>query len=150
VRLIKGKENECVYTSLAMLLNVDVDVIKRRFTLKLEDTYPFEFPFEQLPRVPCMEEVCLEVVRRDSSLTPFPRVVEATPHPDCPPIKVWGDEKFFDILCKGPGLIEGMVKDRGHMVAWDGHVVYDPRGYCYSINVADKFDFDPKRFWLHR
>jgi hypothetical protein len=67
---------------------------------------------------------------------------------------VWPDddpnEVFEGQLSHGKGVIEGVITStaKGHMVAWDGAVIYDPRGYMYSLNVANKFDFSPSRFWL--
>lgn len=154
MRLIEQERDGCVYASVAMLLSIDKSAAYHLLCShwKVEDFKPFAEPFQDVPRVPSMEEICDALIRYNSgiALVPFPRNPLATPHQECPPIQVWAnpEEKFRQQLSRGRGLIEGIVGDRGHMVAWDGSIVYDPRGYCYSINVSDKFNFVPRRFWL--
>ncbi len=159
--LIKQEKNGCVYASLAMVLNEKLETITRHFNTwgyEQGQMYPFLGEWETLPRVPSMHEICeVAMFHYDTGFVPFQRDPEVAPHPDCPPIRVWehiqnrsvdAEGMFRAQLSRGPGLIEGFKDDTGHMVAWDGSIIYDPRGYCYSPNVADRFDFEPRRFWL--
>lgn len=160
MRMVEQENNGCVYASLAMVLNEPLQTICHNFkTWELQDSHPFPAPWDGCPRVPSMHEICDEAIKHfKTAFVPFEFDPEVAPHPDCPPIKVWTPTRsnphrtasvvFNNQLRRGPGLIEGMKGDKGHMVAWDGSVVYDPRGYCYSINVAGRFDFSPRRFWL--
>jgi hypothetical protein len=108
-----------------------------------------------MPKVPSMEELVAWAYRKQrTGLVPFPFHPHCSPHPNCPGVPVWPDddpnEVFEGQLSHGKGVIEGVITStaKGHMVAWDGAVIYDPRGYMYSLNVANKFDFSPSRFWL--
>lgn len=152
MRLIKQAKDGCVYASLAMVLGETLEGVYHNFQpWKLEDKYPFPSPWDELPRVPSMHEICEIAIRHYlMAFVPFEYDPEVTPHPDCPAIKVWDNarEVFNLQLRRGKGLIEGLKDNKGHMVAWNGTVVYDPRGYMYSLNVSDKFYFEPRRFWL--
>jgi hypothetical protein len=157
MRLIKSNDNNCVAASIAMVFNlICVDV--QNGLLRLQPrVFPFKHPYAHLPKVASMEQVCEWAADRRLTLMPFPRNPMCSPHPDCPAVPVWdaevgrpsADDMFDKAMRRGPGLLEGLVGEKGHMVAWDGNVVFDPRGYCYSLNVAtDLFDFVPTRFWL--
>lgn len=153
MRLVKQENDGCVYAALSMVLNEELEVIYHCFKhWPFKHNFPFPGEWAQTPRVPSMEEICDIAWRHfNTALVPFPRDPLATPHAACPPIHVWenSDAKFFNQLRLGRGLIEGVLSSgRGHMVAWDGTVVFDPRDYCYTINVADRFNFEPRRFWL--
>lgn len=152
MRLIEQETDGCVYASLAMVLNEKLEAAYHCYKhWNYDRNYPFTGEWEKVPRVPSMEEICDISWRHfKMALIPFPLDPVATPHEDCKPIHVWDQpwKKFTSQLSFGKGLIEGLHDGRGHMVAWDGSIVYDPRGYCYSINVADRFNFEPKRFWL--
>jgi len=160
MRMIKQDKDSCVWASLAMVLNERLDTVVHNFS-DWDDRYPFAGEWSEVPRVPSVHEIC-DIAYRDfnTAFVPFEYDPEVFPHENCPPIKVWTRTRkqptrtprgvFESQLSLGPGLIEGINTNsgRGHMVAWDRSVVYDPRGYCYSINVTDKFDFQPRRFWL--
>lgn len=160
--MIEQKKDGCVYASLAMVLGEKLETIEHNFKC-WSNNFPFSGEWEKVPRVPGMHEICEVAIRHfKTAFVPFEYDPEVTPHEDCKPIKVWGDrpervinaldarEMFLLQLSRGPGLIEGVNtgNGRGHMVAWNGQVVFDPRDYCYSINVTDKFYFNPLRFWL--
>ena len=153
MRLEIAGDNDCTAASLAMLFNMASGYIKKELFPPLPQ-YPFPKPWDDLPMVPSMEMVCDWAWRKQRiALVPFPYHPHCSPHPDCPSIPVWPnddpDEIFTEQLAYGRGVIEGAVEpELGHIVAWDGKVIYDPRGYIYSLNVADKFNFKPTRFWL--
>jgi hypothetical protein len=154
MRLETATDNDCVAASLAMLFEVDVIFIKNQLFSAVPD-YPFQAPWDELPRVPSMEEIVdWAWTRQRSAMVPFPYAPDCSPHPNCPGVLVWPndepDKVFAHHLSYGQGVIEGVVTDtgKGHMVAWDGKVIHDPRGYMYSMNTIDKFDFKPSRFWL--
>jgi len=154
MKLKLQETNGCVYASLAMVLNLEPAAVYSIFKhWKFEENLPFEGEWKDVPRVPSMEEICDLAFRHcHTAFVPFPLDPKASPHESCKPVSVWKEPqaKFLGQLAWGRGLIEGIntTNGRGHMVAWDGNVVYDPRGYCYSMNVADKFNFEPRRFWL--
>jgi hypothetical protein len=151
MRLIKSDNNDCVAASLAMVFNLYYPDVQRDLLEIQPLEFPFRRPYDQLPKVVSMEQVCEWAAFRLFTLIPFPWNPMCSPHPDCPPVPVWDDpdEMFDQAMRRGPGLLEGLVGDKGHMVAWDGNVVYDPRGYCYSLNMAqDRFNFVETRFWL--
>jgi hypothetical protein len=114
--------------------------------------YPFPQPWSRLPKVASMEEICDWVYFvLGIGLVPFPRNPGCSPAEMCPmqPVYKDGEAKFLDQLSYGAGLLEGVVEhDRGHMCAWDGEKVYDPRGPLYSFENAGDFDFAATRFWL--
>lgn len=153
MRLIEATDNDCVAASLAMVFRLAIETVKRELFTGL--THPFPDPWSHLPKVPAMVQICDWVASSHrASLTPYPYNPTCAPHPDCPPVMVYAhpDTAFQAQLNRGQGVIEGRVaKGKGHMVAWDGNVIYDPRGYCYSLNVAvSKFGFTPSQFWLVR
>jgi hypothetical protein len=47
------------------------------------------------------------------------------------------------------GVIEGYSprKNLGHAVAWDGILIYDPRGRTFSFSEHIQFDFIPRVLW---
>lgn len=153
MRLETATNNDCVAASLAMLFDLPIDHIKGEL-FPSPTQYPFPEPWDGLPRVPSMEEIVHWAYRhRKVGLVPFPYHPYCSPHPDCPGVAVWPDQNpdkvFAGQLSHGKGVIEGVTETgSGHMVAWDGTVIYDPRGYLYSLNVVAKFGFEPSRFWL--
>jgi len=151
--------NDCVLAALSMLFDASPSRIHQDLFTDL--FFPFPDPWAHLPKVPDMNVICdYALWKQDVALVPFELDPLCSPHKDCPPVPVWprckvasseGPRMFEQSLRRGEGLIEGVVigKELGHMVAWDGTVILDPRGYCYSLNVAvDKFNFQPRRFWL--
>jgi hypothetical protein len=150
--MVRTGKNECVVGSLAMLLGVAPEFIRRQICHN-PPIYPFPAPWDEYPLVPSMEIICdWAYSHMNVAMVPFPYNPLCTPHEDCPPTPVWDDDAdvvFEGQLEYGTGLIEGTVDGaHGHMVAWDGSVIYDPRGYCYSLNIAEKHGFTPARFWL--
>jgi len=117
-------------------------------------TYPFPAPWDKYPAAPSMDKICDWCwTKKQVALVPFNYAPLCTPHVDCPPQPVWsGDQMamFERQLAYGPGLLEGSIAGAvGHMCAWDGQTIFDPRGYTYSRNVAlNKFDFLVDGFWL--
>lgn len=160
MKLVKSnRPHACISCSLAMLLDVDLSHVEVELFTGMD--FPFPEPWSHLPKVPDMNVLCHWALQTHKvALTPFERDPVCSPHPDCPSVPVWPYRKglagtpevmWREALDKGSGLLQGVrpSKDLWHMCAWDGGIVYDPRGYAYSINVAeDKFDFQPLCFWL--
>ena len=160
MRLQGANQNDCVAASLAMLLGVSMDYIKGRLFVAL--TRPFPNPWAEFPKVPDMNVICDWLWEKHKvALTPFEYDPQCSPHKDCPPVSVYpqtcgslhvdADWAFDKQTAYGPGLFEGSIvgKEIGHMCAWDGQTIFDPRGYCYSRNVAQtKFNYQITRFWL--
>jgi hypothetical protein len=158
MKLITSNQNDCVAASLAMLIGRSIDYIK----CQLFNNLPKPFPdlWKDFPKVPDMNVICDWMWGRGIALTPFEYNPQCTPHKVCPPVSVYprtvsgketADEMFNKQMAYGLGLIEGGIIGRevGHMCAWDGKIIYDPRGYCYSRNVAqEKFGYQITRFWL--
>lgn len=151
MQLIEGNNKDCLAASIAMLLSESVEYVERALYPSPRE-YPFPPPWDHLPLVPSMEIVVdWLVLNHNVGLVPFPYAPTCSPHKDCPAIRVWdgdADEIFERQLSYGQGLIEGMCHEVGHMTAWDGAVIFDPRGHKYSFNVAYRFNFKPTRFWL--
>jgi len=59
-----------------------------------------------------------------------------------------GEDRFFQSLLYGDGVIFGTTKSMGHAVAWNREEarIYDPRGYKYEWNKEQ--DFVPRQFFL--
>ncbi len=159
MRLVTSNNNDCVAASLSMLLGCSIDSIKNQLFTNLPKPFPGQWaPF---PKVPDMNIICDWVWGvYQIALVPFEYNPQSTPHRHCPPESVYppttifqsvtADYAFNNQMSHGPGLIEGQTKGEvGHMCAWDGNVIYDPRGYCYSRNIAtEKFGYRVTRFWL--
>jgi hypothetical protein len=162
MKLIESTNNyDCVAAALAMVLGTDLGEIERILFHNLMK--PFPEPWDNLPKVPDMNVICEFMAGVGWALMPFEYNPQCSPHPDCPPVPVYPFREAGNVgghflasfqrvwekqLSLGPGLIEGTVDETGHMVAWSGDAIYDPRGCIYSLNVTNKFDFVPKRFWL--
>jgi hypothetical protein len=159
MKLITTTNNDCVAASLAMLFDVDLGYIETLLFTAL--TKPFSGQWSGFPKVPDMNIICDWACQRGTALVPFEYDPQCTPHKSCPPVSVYpqttrcphetADAAFDKQMEYGPGLIEGTIIGRevGHMCAWDGKVIYDPRGYCYTRNVAkEKFGYQITRFWL--
>jgi hypothetical protein len=157
MQLVTSKNNNCVAASLAMVLGSRCPERVEQDLFCFPREHPFPPPWNHLPMVPNMDLICDWMLTEKSiALTPFTRNPLCSPHPDCPGVSPYNEdpEKVFQAqLNFGIGLLEGVVPkavgDIGHMCAWDGHAIHDPRGYIYSLNVAEeKFHFTVKRFWL--
>jgi len=159
MKLITTTNNDCVAASLAMLFDTGIGYIKTQLFTNLPKPFPGQW--SDLPKVPDMNVICDWAWQRRTALVPFEYDPQCTPHKDCPPVSVYSqttkypkglaDWPFKTQLTYGPGLLEGTIIGRevGHMCAWDGKIIYDPRGYCYSRNVAkEKFGYQITRFWL--
>ena len=159
MKLITSNNNDCVAASLAMLFDVDLSYVETRLFANLPKPFPGQWA--DLPKVPDMNVICDWAWQRRTALIPFEYDPQCTPHKDCPPVSAYprttssphktGHAQFKIQLDYGPGLIEGVITGRevGHMCAWDGKVIHDPRGYCYSYHIAqEKFDYRVTRFWL--
>ena len=147
--LINAPEYGCTVASLAMALELPMDTVWRELFTNLE--YPFETPWERYPKVPSSNEICdWAWTKHGVGLVLFERNPICSPHKDCKPVPVWynGESKFQTHLIYGAGLLEGLVDGVGHMTAWSGALVFDPRGYIYPFNGASAFRFDIRRFWL--
>lgn len=150
MRLVRAKDKTCVIASLAMLTYLDYTEVEKEIMPNLE--YPFNPPWEKYPKVPCMDMICDWLWQRyHRSLTPFNKNPHCSPSPACNSVPVWydGEEKWKSQLDYGIGLLEGTYnRFIGHMCAWDGSRVFDPRGYVYNWEDRETFEFDAERFWL--
>jgi hypothetical protein len=162
MNLVTSNNKDCVAASLSMVTGKKMEDVKADLFRDLAK--PFPSPWEGCPKVPDMNVVCdWAWTHCRVALMPFEYNPVCTPHEDCPPVPVWPantratgnpdtpEHVFARCLRFGSGLLEGLVDGVGHMCAWDqgAEVVFDPRGYRYSRNVAmDKFDFEITRFWL--
>ena len=159
MNLITTNNNDCVAASLAMLFETSLTYVKAELFTNLPK--PFSGQWWDLPKVPDMNVICDWAWKRRTALVPFECDPQCTPHKDCPPVPVYprttkhkeglGVWEFNNQMAYGPGLIEGTIigQEVGHMCAWDGKIVYDPHGYCYSRNAAkEKFGYQITRFWL--
>jgi len=153
MRLIKSNKNNCVYASVAMLLGVSLD--KAYELLHNKDAKIGEKPFTGIYKdfevVPDMAVICDSLwSKKRIGLTPFYFDPTCSPHPNCQPISTWKNPKasFKLQLGFGSGLLEGKTEKCGHMCAWDGQVIFDPRGHIYSYDLAEIMNFEINRFWL--
>jgi hypothetical protein len=159
--LIKGETGfDCAAASIAMVVGTSLGKVKSDLFSDLRK--PFTGKWAHIPQVPDMNIICDFALRTwGLALVPFEYMPTSTPHKDCPPVSVYPrNTKVLNStpefnwrrqLAQGPGLIEGTIigKELGHMVAWTGKEIYDPRGYIYSLNVAvERFQFQVRRFWL--
>jgi hypothetical protein len=153
MQLIRQRDAGCVAASVAMVFETRLNYVD---TFSLFNPYCYSFPFpspwHKLPKVASMDELCDWAYSMFKvGLVPFPRNPGCSPSEKCPDVAVWpdGEGKFLEHLSYGVGLLEGHVEHmRGHMCAWNGEKVYDPRGHTYSFANASDFDFTATRFWL--
>lgn len=123
--------------------------------LKCDDAHigeqPFPRPYEDFKVVPD-KAVIFDLLwdRQRVALVSFECDPKCSPHENCPPISSWKKprEKFLCQLGYGSGLLVGRTEACGHMCAWNGQAVYDPRGFIYSFNLAVTMGFYPDEFWL--
>jgi len=142
--------NRCVAASLAMITNLSIETIVEELFTDLRK--PFEPPFQEFEKVPSMVEVCEWMHKNQlGSLMPFPKAPTCSVAITCTPVPVYenAEAAWLDHIEFGSGLLEGETGRLGHMCAWDGYRVFDPRGYRYEIWDAPQFDFSPHTFWLH-
>lgn len=86
-------------------------------------------PFDKAPMVTC-DERCPEIPAEFSGVTPEQR---------------WN---FATVFKTGVMTGQMTVSRRGHAVAWDGHKIYDPRGYVYSYEDRHNYNYEPDTFWM--
>jgi len=145
----------CVHASLAMLTGLSLDSL----AISLPVYFPFPPPYEKVPAGQDMANVCewaWEVAR--IGLMPFDRCPAVAIGPGKPAVPIWedGEKKWRHQLGYGPGLLEGSTErlsdgvllNTGHMCAWDGERIFDPRGYRYAWKDRKDHKFDAERFWL--
>lgn len=146
MKLVKAEEKYgCVVASVAMLRGESYWDTRKMLP---PWTYPFEGLYASCPKVPAMEELVDIFFNWGYHLVPFFRDPYCSPEPHCNPVPVWpdGETKFQQQLLYGRGLLVGHCGKTGHMAAWDGHLVYDPRGMVYSLE--NQHCFDVEVFWL--
>jgi hypothetical protein len=153
MHLIRQGDAGCVAASIAMVFDMPLEVVEYHYLFNpCCRSFPFPSPWHRSPMVASMDEVCDWAHNNFKvGLVPFPRNPGCSPAEECPAVPVWpdGEGKFLVHLSYGIGLLEGHVEHmRGHMCAWDGEKVYDPRGHTYSFANASDFDFTATRFWL--
>lgn len=152
----------CTAASLAMVTNRWLDEIIEDLYMDLD--FPFDPPFDGYPKVPSMDEICDWMWKQClQGLVPFNRNPTVSIAPGCNQVPVWynGDRQWLDQLAYGWGLLEGFVIKKntdpngflpeiriGHLCAWDGKYVMDPRGYKYKWADREEHGFDAERFWL--
>lgn len=150
MKLITSGKDRCVAASISMLLDVPIEVILEDLFSNLEK--PFKGKWADKEKVPSIHEIvayCL--VTHNVALVPFEYDPQCTPcvHGHDPvPVYKHGSDVFDLQLRFGAGLIEGRTEKYGHMVAWDGLRIYDPRGYRYHSFEGSAFGFTMDRFWL--
>lgn len=89
-------------------------------------------------------------------LCPFVRTPMVTPDENCPEQLAKFrraesvDHRWCSALYCKVGIMTGQMTDTriGHAVAWDGHRVYDPRGYVYRYSERLDYKYDPDTFWM--
>lgn len=145
----------CVHASLAMVCRLPTWEVAKGLPLY----FPFPPPYEGVPAGHSMVEVCRWLWADQGMMAmPFDRDPTVAICPGTPSVPVWGDgEKMWrQHLGYGEGLLEGRTERlsggeqlyTGHMCAWDGKQILDPRGYKYELSAADDMGFYPERFWL--
>ncbi len=143
----------CMPTSVAMALDTDVDTVIRLCGHK-GDALPWPPPFDKLREGFHIHEI-IDVVWLyfSKTMTPFIREPTVTPHDECPErgavfVECDSEIRFIKRLWSRQGIMTGVVGELGHAVAWDGHRIYDPRGYIYTYTDRDKYRYDPDVFWM--
>lgn len=89
-------------------------------------------------------------------VTPFLRYPLVTPSPAHPEqLAKFAREpdlerRFTNRLYGRVGIITGtVIFGRGHAVAWNGHKIYDPRGYVYTYAEAETdYHYHADIFWM--
>lgn len=139
--------HQCLVYSLAMLLGEDVDVLIRELG---HDGMRRVFP----GRVPhCynghhMQEIIDVCIGRNVWLTPielFPRFASALAPENWLGIYAQQEagERFERLAANRPGILIGQYQGRGHAVAWDGTICFDPNGKKYEMR-----EFNPAELWI--
>lgn len=139
--------HQCLVFSLAMLLEEDVTVLLQELghdgMVKV-----FDGPIPQCYNGHHIQEIIEICCERGHSLTPiefFPRYASArNPSQWLPLYHADNAPARFRQLTRGKkGLLIGQYRDRGHAVAWDGNICFDPNGVKYPLS-----DFVPQECWL--
>ncbi len=146
---MRSGENQCLVYSLAMLLDVEPDVLIEEL---IHDGTSRWFPKQPIPycyRGYHIQEIVDVCLARGYGLT----LVELYPclasQKDPTNYKLLWDEAFADIRFKRlltgrKGLLIGEAPSGGgHACAWDGIIVFDPNGRKYKL---DKFKI--RECWL--
>lgn len=139
--------HQCLVYSLAMLLGEDVDVLIQELG---HDGMRRVFP----GRVPhCynghhVQEIIDVCIKRNVWLTPievFPRFASAMAPSDWLGVYQMQEagERFECLAKKRRGILIGQYKGRGHAVAWDGNICFDPNGIKYELH-----EFNPSELWI--
>jgi len=137
--------HQCLVYSLAMLLDEDVDVLIQELG---HDGMVKDWPEHPIPH--CynghhIQEIIDLVLARGYSLTPiesYPRYASAMDPSNWKPVYSNG-ARFLRQISGRRGILIGQYRGRGHAVAWDGDIIWDPNGKTYGIG-----DFAPSECWL--
>lgn len=151
MELVKSGKYDCVAASVSLLTGESYPSISQKFENLHKGDFPFPHPWKHIPRVISVEELCSWLWENHKvGLVPFPKYPVCAPSENCPPVNVWEDseEAFRHHLSFGEGLLEGFTDRLAHMCFWWGGKIYDPRGHKYLLSDANKYNFEPTRFWL--
>ena len=147
----------CMATSVAMALDTQTANVVR-LCGHSGDGLPWPPPFDHIREGFHIHEL-IDVVWLyfSKTLTPFIRCPMVTPRDECPEqpatfTECDAETRFIKRMWSRTGILTGVVKsgcvEIGHAVAWDGHKIYDPRGYIYPFTARDKYGYEPDVFWM--
>ena len=144
MKLITGN---CLLASAAMVMDVHPDVLTE---LIGHDGKEIIFPKLPMPisiRGFHIQEVIDCAFEYGYSVTEIQALPSLTPdhkHEYLIKFNISNDERFLRHITYHKGIITGETKKCGHAVAWDGEMVFDPRG---CICKFDSFDMDILNFY---
>lgn len=161
MKIQTGDKWSCLPCSFAMAIGIPVEKL-----IKMIGHDGSDEPYDELPgqKAGFHEQECIEVLQRlGYACTPIeivPQMMPALRGPIRPiwfPLKQltaapedWNWQRFIRHLKDTRGVITGVTKRAngviGHAVAWKG-VIYDPRGYMYTIEEAGNYNFVPRTYW---
>lgn len=142
-----GDKPQCVLMSFAMVMDEDPQTLIKELGHDGLSVVAYEEPAPNCLRSFHPQEFVDLLQARGFACTMFdaePKMMHGRTLVDH--TKFLGPTRFQESLRLGQGVIFGILKETmPHAVAWDGKVVFDPRGYHWSFPNSE---FKPLFFFL--
>lgn len=136
MKLITGYN--CLLASAAMVLDVHPDVLTQLIGHDGKKVIFPELPASINTRGFHTQEITDCALEYEYAVTEIEAIPRSTPDGKREYPVEFSDKKRFQNHINGHiGIFTGSIKGRGHAVAWDGKMIFDPRGKVYTFDDCD-------------
>lgn len=147
----------CLPASLAMVLDMSFEEVIRELGHSGDE---FPYPESKTTRKGFHIQECIDVAMMHGfSVTEILAYFGSRPNPESTeqaptmPLEEAIKRFHYYIAKCQRGIFSGLVRHpdksiSNHAAAWDGQLIYDPRGLSYEFNDAPRKNFLPQTLWI--